>query len=154
MKQEISSSFSRQMLPLTIHLPLFCSENSSSLCFITGQTEEIDVGYELGERTAPAGISEITWSAILVCVVVLILTVIVFMRLLDKPAGSRPFRQGPPAASSVVVAPVTPDRTSAANIRSSPHTPQRFMEYVRRTIDETPYYNREGRRRFDPQYTY
>ncbi|KAG1358954.1 hypothetical protein COCNU_08G004000 [Cocos nucifera] len=40
----------------------------------TGQTEEIDVSYELGERTAPAGISEITWSAVVVCAVVLILT--------------------------------------------------------------------------------
>ncbi|XP_008807451.2 LOW QUALITY PROTEIN: nuclear pore complex protein GP210 [Phoenix dactylifera] len=117
----------------------------------TDQTAEIDVSYEPGERS---GIREITWPAILVCAAILMLTVIIFMRLLDKPARSAPLRQGAAAASSVAVGPATPERTSAGNVRSSPHTPQRFMEYVRRTVDETPYYKREGRRRFDPQYTY
>ncbi|XWS40691.1 hypothetical protein CRYUN_Cryun17cG0017400 [Craigia yunnanensis] len=51
-------------------------------------------------------------------------------------------------------APVTPERSSPLLLNEqSPRTPQPFVDYVRRTIDETPYYRREGRR-FNPQNTY
>lgn len=80
-------------------------------------------------------------------------TVGVFMRLLERPDRSLLSRQAGPT-SSAVAGPVTTDSISTGNLQSSPRTPQPFMEYVRRTIDETPYYNREGRRRFDPRYTY
>lgn len=48
----------------------------------------------------------------------------------------------------------TPDQSSPAiKNEMSPRTPQPFVDYVRRTIDETPYYRREGRRRVNPQNT-
>ncbi|THU72911.1 hypothetical protein C4D60_Mb04t17220 [Musa balbisiana] len=113
----------------------------------TGQRTEIDVTYEPGEGTS------ITWTAVLICAAVLIVTVGVFMRLLERPDRSLLSRQAGPT-SSAVAGPATTDSISTGNFQSSPRTPQPFMEYVRRTIDETPYYNREGRRRFDPRYTY
>ncbi|XP_065001003.1 nuclear pore complex protein GP210-like isoform X1 [Musa acuminata AAA Group] len=119
----------------------------------TGQRTEIDVTYEPGEGTSASGVSNITWTAVLICAAVLMVTVGVFMRLLERPDRSLLSRQAGPT-SSAVAGPVTTDSISTGNFQSSPRTPQPFMEYVRRTIDETPYYNREGRRRFDPRYTY
>jgi len=103
-----------------------------------------------------AGMSSITWSAIFICVVVLVATILIFMKMLDRPrrishtpspvtAGSPMGQRDHSTGSSAVT----------SSVQSSPRTPsQPFVEYVRRTIDETPYYKRSGRRRFDPQYTY
>ncbi|KAJ0969107.1 hypothetical protein J5N97_021984 [Dioscorea zingiberensis] len=115
----------------------------------TGQTAEIDISYERGERpTTPAGI-RLTWAAVFLCVIVLVVTILIFIKLLDRPSRSSPTRQ-----RERISAPATPNQTSPGTIQSSPRTPQPLVEYVRKTIDETPYYRREGRRRFDPQYTY
>ena len=114
---------------------------------------EIDVSYEPGERRASKRpINIYLWASVLGCVAVLILTVAIFICFLDKPERSQP-SVAPPTPS--FVAPVTPDRSSPAVVTDqSPRTPQPFMEYVRRTIDETPYYRRDARRRFNPQNTY
>ncbi|RZR84653.1 hypothetical protein BHM03_00011513, partial [Ensete ventricosum] len=117
------------------------------------QRTEIDVTYEPEEATPASGVRNITWTAVLICAAVLIVTVVVFMRLLERPDRSLLSRQAGPTSSAVAGA-ATTDSISTGNFQSSPRTPQPFMEYVRRTIDETPYYNREGRRRFDPRYTY
>ncbi|KAH0462028.1 hypothetical protein IEQ34_009603 [Dendrobium chrysotoxum] len=114
----------------------------------TGQKAEVDVTYENGTSGSSARASSITWSAVVICVIVLILTIFLFVKLLDRPA--RPVTTRPTApSSSAVTGPSTPQPTSAlANSPFSPRTPQPFVEYVRRTIDETPYYKRDGRRSF------
>ncbi|KAF2308463.1 hypothetical protein GH714_009804 [Hevea brasiliensis] len=59
----------------------------------------------------------------------------------------------PTPATPSITAPLTPERSSPILNEQSPRTPQPFVDYVRRTIDETPYYKQESRR-FDPQRTY
>lgn len=116
----------------------------------TGQKVEIDVTFEPGETKA-SSIDMTLWAAVIGCFALLMLTVIIFICYLDRPD-----RSPPPIMPSTpsVAAPRTPERTIPAHDEHSPRTPQPFIEYVRRTIDETPYYRRDGRRRFDPQNTY
>ncbi|KAH9624818.1 hypothetical protein KSS87_018134 [Heliosperma pusillum] len=93
------------------------------------------------------------WKGVAGCLVLLILTFIIYRCLLDRPGPGGPGPSISPAGPSDQ-APRTPERRSpATSNEQSPRTPQPFMEYVRRTIDETPYYRRQGRR-FDPQNTY
>ncbi|KAE8694381.1 GP210 protein [Hibiscus syriacus] len=122
----------------------------------TGQRVELDVNYEPDEKPEPkAPINISFWAKVLGSLALTIITVIVgFICLSDRPLGSS---QPPstPQPTSVISAPVTPDRRSPLRFdEQSPRTPQPFVDYVRRTIDETPYYRREGRRRFNPQNTY
>lgn len=113
----------------------------------TGQTEEIEV-YVPGERTASKMIG-IIWAALLGCSGVVFLAVIYFSQLVNRP--NRSMQQVHVTSSSV--GNMTPERSPSNTTTLSPQTPRPFVEYVKRTIDETPYYRR-GRRRFDPQYTY
>lgn len=89
---------------------------------------------------------KILWS-----VIVVIISVIILMKVIDRPIGpggaNRAATNGVAAAAAP---PGTPERRSGAVIyhEESPRTPSPFMEYVKRTVDETPYYRREGRRRF------
>jgi len=116
----------------------------------TGQKVEIDVTYERGETEA-SSVEMTLWAAVIGCFALLVLTVIVFICYLDRPDRSFPsFMPSTPT----VVAPRTPERITPAHDERSPRTPQPFIDYVRRTIDETPYYRRDGRRRFDAQNTY
>ncbi|WOL18742.1 nuclear pore complex protein [Canna indica] len=120
-----------------------------------GQREEIDVSYDVGEGTAVSESSNITWTAVVACAIVLILTVLFFMRLLERPDRSGLSRRlAPTFAASARPGTPTTETVSAGHVEFSPQTPPPLVGYVRRTIDETPYYKREGRRRFDPQYTY
>jgi nuclear pore complex protein Nup210 len=123
----------------------------------TGQTEEVEISYDTGEEAEPSSSwGPTTFVVILTCIIVLVVTV-VFMKSLERPS-----RRAPPwnaAASTPVRAPAASpapmaDPASPANGQLSPRTPQPFMEYVRRTIDDTPYYKRDSRRRFNPQNTY
>lgn len=114
-----------------------------------GQTEEIEVTYMPGESSASKMASGVIWVAIIVCTAVFLLTVLFFSRLLGTPIGSRQ----PVPVTSVGVGNMTPTRSPSENTVLSPRTPQPYVDYVKRTIDETPYMRR-GRRRFDPQYTY
>ncbi|EXC20346.1 hypothetical protein L484_020567 [Morus notabilis] len=115
-----------------------------------GQQLEIDVNYEPERKGASNGPKNITlWASVLGCVALLLITVAMFIYFLDRPDRSQPS-----------IAPSTPrfaapDRSSPAVLSDqSPRTPQPFMEYVRRTIDETPYYRRDRRRGFNPQNTF
>jgi len=73
---------------------------------------------------------------------------------LEKPERSQQTSSSVTATTSIV-APTTPDRSNPSVVNdTSPRTPQPFVDYVRRTIDETPYYKREGRRRVNPQNTF
>ena len=129
---------------MPIHLPVGHVSDS------TGQKVEIDVAFEPGETKA-SSIDMTLWAAVIGCFALLMLTVIIFICYLDRPDRSPPSIM--PSTPSVA-APRTPERTTPAHDEHSPRTPQPFIEYVRRTIDETPYYRRDGRRRFDPQNTY
>ena len=119
----------------------------------TGQRVEIDVAYEPVERAAASGttINKTLWAGVIGCFALLVLTAAIFICYLDRPDRSQPSTV--PATPSVP-APTTPDRGSPAVLNEqSPRTPQPFVDYVRRTIDETPYYRKEGRRRFNLQNT-
>jgi len=123
-----------------------------------GQTEEVEISYDTGEEAEPSSSWGLTTFAVmLTCIIVPVVTVAFFMKSLERPSRRAPPRNA--AASTPVRAPaasLTPmaDPASPAIGQHSPHTPQPFMEYVRRTIDDTPYYKRDGRRRFNPQNTY
>ncbi|KAL6960548.1 hypothetical protein U1Q18_038311 [Sarracenia purpurea var. burkii] len=121
-----------------------------------GQREEINVNFEPGEREAPATTNVSLWAGILGSFTLLTLTVAVFICYLDRPDRSR---SSMVPATPTVAAPVTPDRGGDGGgaplaYDRTPRTPQPFIEYVRKTIDETPYYRRDGRRRFNPQNTF
>ncbi|KAK9004035.1 hypothetical protein V6N11_001853 [Hibiscus sabdariffa] len=122
----------------------------------TGQRAELDVNYEPDEEPEPkATIHLFFWAKVMGSLALTVITVIIgFIYFFDRPLGS----SQPPATpqpTSIISAPVTPDRRSPLRFdeQSPPRTPQPFVDYVRRTIDETPYYRREGRR-FNPQNTY
>ncbi|PIN01198.1 Nuclear pore complex, gp210 component [Handroanthus impetiginosus] len=119
----------------------------------TGQRVEIDVSYDPEEREAVIKPANVTlWAGVSSLLFLLILTVSFVICYLDRPDRSRP-----PVPSSVrsIAAPVTPERSSPAVINDqSPRTPQPFIDYVRRTLDETPYYRQDFRRRVNPQNTF
>ncbi|XP_037443214.1 nuclear pore complex protein GP210-like [Triticum dicoccoides] len=118
----------------------------------TGQTEELEVNYVTGDRTEPSSSSGLTtFGLILTCIIVPAGTLWVIMKLLEKPARQAPPRHAPAPAAGPSAA---PDPASPAIGEFSPRTPQPFMEYVRKTVDDTPYYKRDARRRFNPQNTY
>ncbi|XP_020868269.1 nuclear pore complex protein GP210 [Arabidopsis lyrata subsp. lyrata] len=111
-----------------------------------GQSVEIDVSYETGESLVASSKDGYSFLfKILWCVLVWAISGIISMKVI----GSRI------ATNSGTAGPGTPERRSGAVIyhEESPRTPSPFMEYVKRTVDETPYYRREGRRRFNPQNT-
>jgi nuclear pore complex protein Nup210 len=119
----------------------------------TGQIVEIDVCYDTGESLVASSkdgysvLLKILWG-----VLVLVVSVIILMKVIDRqvPTGATGT-----ATYSGNAAQGTPERRSGTVIyhEESPRTPSPFMEYVKRTVDETPYYRREGRRRFNPQNT-
>lgn len=117
-----------------------------------GQSVEIDVNGEPGEKAASESTINYTlWATVLGCLA-LILIVVVSINYLDRPDRSQ--ASAAPATPSTA-APVTPERSYPAVVSElSPRTPQPFIDYVRRTIDETPYYKREPRRRVNPQNTF
>ncbi|XP_057962885.1 nuclear pore complex protein GP210 isoform X2 [Malania oleifera] len=118
-----------------------------------GQKVVLDVNYEPGQRDAPAtSVNTTLWAGVLGCLALLILTVAIFICILDRPDRSQP--SIPPATPSFTSPATANSGSSAISNERSPRTPQPFVDYVRRTIDETPHYRREGRRRFNPQNTF
>ncbi|XP_010435974.1 PREDICTED: nuclear pore complex protein GP210-like [Camelina sativa] len=116
----------------------------------TGQSVEIDVSYDTGESLSKDGdciLFKILWS-----VLVLTVSVIILLKVIDRSGPTGATRT---ATNGGAAAPGTPERRSGVVTyhEESPRTPSPFMEYVKRTVDETPYYKREGRRRFNPQNT-
>lgn len=128
----------------------------------TGQKVEIGVSYDPKEgEAATVSTNVASWAALSGLLFLFISTVTFFICYLDRPvrsqpARSTPFRSSPVVSSSPsVAAPVTPERSSPAVVNEqSPRTPQPFLDYVRRTIDETPYYRQDFRRRGSPQNTF
>ncbi|XP_027357563.1 nuclear pore complex protein GP210 isoform X2 [Abrus precatorius] len=120
-----------------------------------GQRVEIDINYEPEEPAPPNAtiISKAFMGSVLGCFLLLILSIFIFIRFLDRPDRSQ---QASAPVTTNCNAPTTPDRSSSPTVVKdvSPRTPQPFVDYVRRTIDETPYYKREGRRRINPQNTF
>ncbi|KAL0662458.1 hypothetical protein Bca4012_099295 [Brassica carinata] len=137
------------------------SEQFTDIIFITlpatGQSVEIDFSYDTGESlVAPSVRKDGYLFKILWGVLVVIVSVIILMKVIDRPIGpAGATRVATNGVAATAGAPGTPERRSGAVIyhEESPRTPSPFMEYVKRTVDETPYYRREGRRRFNPQNT-
>ncbi|XP_016903284.2 nuclear pore complex protein GP210 isoform X1 [Cucumis melo] len=125
-----------------------------------GQRTEIDVIYDPGEKEALETVFDTTtiWATVLGSLSLLILTITLFICYLDKPNRAQPSQPSWSLATThtpTVTAPRTPDRSSPViSNEQSPRTPQPFVDYVRQTIDETPYYKCEGRRRFNVQNTF
>ncbi|KAM7268816.1 hypothetical protein ACFE04_010982 [Oxalis oulophora] len=117
----------------------------------TGQVKEIDVNFEPGSGTSTKSIMSRTamWS-LFICLAVLGLAAAGIARL-DRPSRSQ---QPTPSTTPNTPPPRTPMSNTPISDDRSPGTPSPFMEYVRQTIDETPYYRRDARRRFNPQNTY
>ncbi|KAI9197959.1 hypothetical protein LWI28_007429 [Acer negundo] len=113
-----------------------------------GQRVEIGINYEPEEKVASStSIKEILSVAILgLCTLISLIAGIVLCNL-EKQDRSSPSQPSTSPATPSRTALLTPERSSpgVAN-EQSPRTPQPFVEYVRRTIDETPYYTREARR--------
>ncbi|KAI6671315.1 hypothetical protein NL676_006200 [Syzygium grande] len=116
-----------------------------------GQRTELEVSYTTRERK-PSPFS--FWLSMPVILALLMVLLAISFSILARPDRTVPAAR--PAMPSRPVAPTTPDRSSPGIAsEQSPRTPQPFLDYVRRTIDETPYYRREGaRRRANPQNTY
>ncbi|KAH1248383.1 Nuclear pore complex protein [Glycine max] len=121
-----------------------------------GQSVEIDINHE-PEETASSSvtINKAFWASILGYLLLLILSIAIITRFLDRPERSQQTSSSVTTTPSIA-APTTPDRSTPSSVvnDSSPRTPQPFVDYVRKTIDETPYYKREGRRRINPQNTF
>ncbi|XP_073140167.1 nuclear pore complex protein GP210 [Henckelia pumila] len=119
----------------------------------TGQSVEINVSFDAEERKAVVKTADVvSWIGLVAILFLLILTVTFLIYCIDKPDRSEPIV---PSGTPSVAAPVTPERSSPAVTNDqSPRTPQPFLDYVRRTLDETPYYRQDFRRRVNPQNTY
>lgn len=125
----------------------------------TGQRVKIDVSYDPEERKTiakPANLS--LWAAVSGLLLLLIVTVTFVICYLDRPEKRMQTQPTAVSGSPGVAAPVTPQRSSPVvkvkNNEQSPRTPQPFIDYVRKTIDETPYYRQDFRRRTNPQNTF
>lgn len=109
------------------------------------QRVDIDVEYDPKEQEASGTtINKTVWASVVGCFSLLVLTAAIFMCFLERPTRPQP---SPAVATPGTPTPATPDRRSSAVLNEqSPQTPKPFVDYVRRTIDETPYYRRQGRR--------
>ncbi|XP_045812556.1 nuclear pore complex protein GP210 isoform X2 [Trifolium pratense] len=119
-----------------------------------GQRMEIGITHEPEpdeKALSNVAINKTLWAKILGCLLLLILSISAFICFLDKPDRSQ---ETSAPITATIASPATPYRSSPpVTNEMSPRTPQPFVDYVRRTIDETPYYKREGRR-VNPQNTF
>lgn len=109
-------------------------------------------------------------TAVVIILLVLIVPLLSCARLLDVQRSSLASRTPdvPPVEEPVVNGvqfEATPLRHRAVGSPRTPQTPpsegfgyrspqQPYTEYVSRTLDNTPYFSREGYRKYDPSYTY
>lgn len=135
--------------------------NLSFACF-SGQRMEIDINHEAEaepeeQETALSSVTvnKSLLASILGCLLLLIISIAIFVRFLERPDRSQQTTSAAAVTTSIATTPTTPDRSSPGVVNEmSPRTPQPFVDYVRRTIDETPHYKREARRRVNPQNTF
>ncbi|KAJ1693956.1 hypothetical protein LUZ63_010654 [Rhynchospora breviuscula] len=121
----------------------------------TGQQEEVRVTYQAEKTTAALTEATITRKlGILFSCAALIITVFLLWKCYDRPQRTAPplANQARPGPSSPVFAPATPVRQTGTIVPQSPQS-EPFMDYVRRTVDETPY-KRSARMRYDVQKSY
>ncbi|KAI3909120.1 hypothetical protein MKW92_044815 [Papaver armeniacum] len=116
----------------------------------TGQRVEVDVSFEPGETRLSSRSNFALWASIF-GVVTLFTSLLIYKKFLNQPATSKPTSAAPPATP--IRHTITPDRNRSA-LQQSPRTPEVFVEYVRDTIDKTPYYKRDAVRRRNPQNTF
>lgn len=131
---------------------------------ITGQKMEIGVSYEPSKFIGSNISLEVISIIVVVSVISLVLTVIIYLRLLDQPEPARQNFGTESVPEIIANVERTPARTqmsnsmslhSPASSQSYPRTPpQPYTEYIRRTVDDTPLFRKDGRKRFDPSYTY
>lgn len=148
---DLKDVFVRVLVDLSTWMTLLSMD-----CF-TGQRVEIDVNYQPGERAGlSTGIMKIFYAAIVglstLTALILAMMYCKFDRV-EQTFGSQPAIR----PFTHMTAPATPEHrssTPSVSNEQSPRTPQPFVDYVRRTIDETPYYRREARRRVNPQNTF
>ncbi|XP_024536204.1 nuclear pore complex protein GP210 [Selaginella moellendorffii] len=136
----------------------------------TGQREEISMAYDAGQFNVAALFQQIFTVAV-ITLVAIVLPVFLCTKLLDLPRSLRsspatpsPTRRRPlvaqvvqdDGASGVLVNGAVDDtiQTPVQYRTYSRTPPQPYTEYVSRTIEQTPYYSRQGMRRTDPSKTY
>lgn len=119
----------------------------------TDQRMEVAVNYEPDEshRGLPDFYKMVMLTA-LMFVILLVATIIVCRGGGDRGSSIRTDRILSPAAAETWTP--MPPRRSPVRDEVSPRTPEPFIDYVRRTIDETPYYRQDVRRRANPQNTF
>lgn len=123
---------------------------SSVNCF-TGQRVEVDVNFEPGQREE----SNRIFASFIGFFAVFSLIVVFSIAILDGRKRSTRSQPSVSPATPYATAPGTPEHSiPTVSNEQSPRTPQPFVDYVRRTIDETPNYRREARRRFNVQNTF
>ncbi|KAI3985657.1 hypothetical protein MKX01_033940 [Papaver californicum] len=114
----------------------------------TGHRVEVDVSFEPGETRFSSRSNFALWASIF-GVVTLFMSLLIYNKFVNQPATSRPTSAAPPATP--IRHTITPERNV---LQQSPRTPEVFVEYVRDTIDKTPYYKRDAVRRRNPQNTF
>jgi hypothetical protein len=120
----------------------------------TDQREEVHVVYEAKKATST--LTEATISrklGVFFSCAALIITVFLFWKCYDRPKSTPPpAHQAGPTSSATVFVPATPARQIGTTVPPSPQS-EPFLDYVRRTVDETPY-KRSARLRYDVQKSY
>lgn len=112
---------------------------------------EVDVNFEPGQRDK----SNRIFASFIGFFAVFSLIVVFGIAILDGRERSTRSQRSVSSATPTATAPHTPERSIATvSNEHSPRTPQPFVDYVRRTIDETPNYRRQARRRFNVQNTF
>lgn len=133
---------------------------------ITGQRMEINVSYEPGKFSGSNISLEVIATTVIVSVVLLVLTIIIYLRLLDQPEprgqtginfGTEPAPEIPSVVEGTPRTPVVSSNNfhTPSPSQTLPRTPpQEYTQYIRKTMDDTPHFRRDRRKRFDPSYTY
>ncbi|CAK7328122.1 unnamed protein product [Dovyalis caffra] len=106
-----------------------------------GQRMEIEVTYEPGTTTGTKT-TFTTFIGLLIAGCVILCVFYLGFSLIIYEISNR-YRPSTTSATPSITAPETPVRSSPALTEQSPRTPQPFVDYVRKTIDETPHYKRE-----------
>lgn len=119
----------------------------------TGQKMEVAVSFEPDRSDHDGSAILIKIAAMFAVILVLILTLKGILYGAEEQGVQPPRDRDQTRTTS---APSTPIRSSPPERRDhSPRTPPRFIDYIRNTLDETPYYRQDVRRRAtNPQNTF
>ena len=128
-----------------------------------GEIEEILVEYDLKDLQYGGLMRQIV-TAVIAAVVLGMLPFVVCARVFDIPRRRHQQQHDSDSINGQYMqyeSPRSPSGTLTPSGFPSPQTislsrspPQPYTDYVSKTIDHTPYFRREGLRRFDPSRTY